>query len=59
MGFEEKLNPNSTWYKKRHAQLATPVIEPISFHGFQEPRGFLHRLWREIKNIIRFLKGGN
>jgi len=49
MGREEKFNPRSSWYLKRHP----PVFAPISFPTFSgENIGFWHRLVNFIKRIL-------
>jgi hypothetical protein len=49
MGWQEKLNPKSMWYKRRHPQVETK-LEPKEFIKTIEPK---KSLWRRIVNKIR------
>jgi len=60
MGWAEKLNKNSTWYKKRHPIVPKIQVEkpPEIITHWKRKATFWNRLINEIKLWIRFFKGG-
>lgn len=46
MGWGEKHNPNSTWYKKRHGGTMLPGIRYLN--EAEKKQGFWSRIWNKI-----------
>ena len=50
MGREEKVNPNSTWFKKRYPNYVKPILND----GYIEPElNWWQKLWRWLWNMTK------